>query len=79
MDMLGEAKRQSTLGGTKKAIGLGSIENPLRCGRLCWYGHVQRLDPDTWLGRWTRQLLLVITLGAAPGRHGYMYKKGCSS
>ena len=29
-------------------MGLGSIENALRCGRLRWYGHVQRMDPDTW-------------------------------
>ena len=27
---------------------LGSIENALRCGCLCWYGHVQCVDPDTW-------------------------------
>ena len=29
-------------------IGLGCIENALRCGRLRWYGHVQCMDPDTW-------------------------------
>ena len=29
-------------------LGLGSIENVLRCGLLRWYGHVQRMDPDTW-------------------------------
>ena len=29
-------------------LGLGSIENALRCGLLRWYGHVQRMDPDTW-------------------------------
>ena len=29
-------------------MGLGSIENALRCGHLRWYGHVQRMDPDTW-------------------------------
>ena len=27
---------------------LGSIENALRCGRLRWYGLVQRMDLDTW-------------------------------
>ena len=48
MDMLGEAKGQSTIRGTKKSIGLGSTENALRCGRLCWYGHVQRMGLDTW-------------------------------
>ena len=31
----------------KSRLGLGSIENALRCGRLHWYGHVQRMDPDT--------------------------------
>ena len=29
-------------------MGLGSIENALRCGRLHWYSHVQPMDPDTW-------------------------------
>ena len=29
-------------------MGLGSIEIALRCGRLRWYGHVQRIDPDKW-------------------------------
>ena len=29
-------------------MGLGSIENALRCGHLLWYGHVQHMDPDTW-------------------------------
>ena len=28
-------------------MGLGSIENALRCGCFCWHGHVQRIDPDT--------------------------------
>ena len=32
----------------RSRLGLGSIENALRCGRLRWYGHVQRMDPDTW-------------------------------
>ena len=32
-------------------MGLGSIENALRCGILRWYGHVQRMDPDTWPGK----------------------------
>ena len=32
----------------RSRLGLGSIENNLRCGRLSWYGHVQRMDPDTW-------------------------------
>ena len=32
----------------RSRLGLGSIENALRCGRLRWYGHVQRIDPDTW-------------------------------
>ena len=32
----------------KSRLGLGSIENALRRGRLRWYGHVQRMDPDTW-------------------------------
>ena len=32
----------------RSRFGLGSIENALRCGRLRWYGHVQRMDHDTW-------------------------------
>ena len=32
----------------RSRLGLGSIENAQRCGRLRWYGHVQRMDPDTW-------------------------------
>ena len=32
----------------RSRLGLESIENVLRCGRLRWYGHVQRMDPDTW-------------------------------
>ena len=32
----------------RSGLGLGSIENALRCGRLRWYGHVQCMDPDTW-------------------------------
>ena len=32
----------------KSQLGLCSIENVLRRGRLRWYGHLQRKDPDTW-------------------------------
>ena len=32
----------------RSRLDLGSIDNALRCGRLRWYGHVQRMDPDTW-------------------------------
>ena len=32
----------------RSRLGLGSIENALRCGCLRWYGHVQCMDPDTW-------------------------------
>ena len=32
----------------RSRLGSGSIENALRCGRLRWYSHVQRMDPDTW-------------------------------
>ena len=46
--MLRETKRQSTTGGTKKSIGFSFYRNALRRGRLRWYGHVQRMDPDTW-------------------------------
>ena len=67
MDMLREAKRQIPSEELRSRLGVGSIENALRCGRLRLYGHVQRMG----LGRWTRQSLLVITLGAAQGRHGY--------
>ena len=35
----------------RSQLGLGSIENVgffvgMRCGLLCWYGHVQCMDPD---------------------------------
>ena len=46
--MLCEAKRQSIIRGTKKSIGFGFYRNALRCGRLCWYGHVQHMDLGTW-------------------------------
>ena len=32
----------------RSRLGLGSTENALRCGRLRCYGHVQRMDPETW-------------------------------
>ena len=32
----------------RSRFGLGSMENALRCGRLRWYGLVQRMDLDTW-------------------------------
>ena len=32
----------------RSRLGLGSIENALRHGRLRWYGRVQRMDPNTW-------------------------------
>ena len=66
MGMLCEAKDKVPSEELRSRLGLGSIENALRCGHLRWYGHVQRIG----LGRWTRQLLLVITLRAAQGRYG---------
>ena len=66
MGMLCEAKGKVPSEEPRSRLGLSSIENALRCGRLHWYGHVQCIG----LGRWTRQLLLVITLGAAQGRYG---------
>ena len=32
----------------RSRLGLESRENALRCERLCWCGHVQCMDPDTW-------------------------------
>ena len=32
----------------RSRLGLGSIENALRRGRLRWYDHAQRMDSDTW-------------------------------
>ena len=32
----------------RSQLGLGSIENALRCGCLRQYGHVQHMDSDTW-------------------------------
>ena len=29
-------------------MGLCSIQEILKCGRLRWYGHLQRMDPDMW-------------------------------
>ena len=66
MGMLCEAKDKVPSEELRSRLGLGSIENAPRCGRLRWYGHVHCIG----LGRWTRQLLLVITLGAVQGRYG---------
>ena len=44
---------------------LGSIENALRCGRLRWYGHVQRMDPDAW----PRKVYKTIVTGNNPRGH----------
>ena len=44
-------------------MGLGSIENALRCERLRWYGHVQHMDPDTW----PRKVDKTIVIGNNPG------------
>ena len=38
--------RDKVLSELRSQLGLGSIENVLRCGLLCWYGHVQCMDPD---------------------------------
>ena len=35
----------------RSRLGLGYIENALRCGCLRWYGHVQRMAPDIWPGK----------------------------
>ena len=63
--MLHEAKRQSTIGGTKKSIG---FDVGIFVGMVMFNVWTQTHG----LGRWTRQSLLVITLGAAQGRHGYV-------
>ena len=49
----------------RSRLGLGSIENALRCGRLRWYGHVQRMDPDTW----PRKVDKTIVTGNNPKGH----------
>ena len=38
--------RDKVLSELRSQLGLGSIENVLRCGLLCWYGHVRCMDPD---------------------------------
>ena len=52
-------------------LGLGSIENAQRCGRLRWYGHVQRIDPGTWSRKADKTFVTSNNLGAAQGRHCY--------
>ena len=49
----------------RSQLGLGSIENALRHGRLRWYGHVQCIDPDTWL----RKVDKTIVTGNNPRGH----------
>ena len=49
----------------RSRLGLGSIENALRRGRLRWYGHVQCMDPDTW----PRKLDKTIITGNNPRGH----------
>ena len=46
----------------RSRLGLCSIENVLRCGRLRWYGHVQRMDPDTY----PRKVENIIVTGSNP-------------
>ena len=46
----------------RSQLGLGSIENALRCGRLRQYGHVQHMDPD----RWSRKVDKTIVTGNNP-------------
>ena len=55
----------------RSRLGLGSIENALRCGRLRWYGHVQRMDPDTWPREVDKTIVTSNNPRAAQGRHGY--------
>ena len=49
----------------RSQLGLGSIENVLICGRLCWYGHVQRMNPDIW----PRKVDKTIVTGNNPRGH----------
>ena len=61
----------------RSGLGSGSTENALRCQRLRWYGHVQRMDPDTW----TMKVEKTIVTGNNPRgrpRKTTMYKKGSS-
>ena len=46
----------------RSRLRLCSIENVLRCGRLRWYGHVQRMDPDTY----PRKVENIIVTGSNP-------------
>ena len=46
----------------RSRLGLCSIENVLRCGCLRWYGHVQRMDPDTY----PRKVENIIVSGSNP-------------
>ena len=69
--MLREAKRQSTSEELRSRLGLGSIENPSDVGVFVGMVMVNVWTQTHALGRWTRQSLLIITLGAAQGRHGY--------
>ena len=46
----------------RSRLGLCSIENVLRCGHLRWYGHVQRMDPETY----PRKVENIIATGSNP-------------
>ena len=46
----------------RSRLGLCSIENVLRYGRLRWYGHVQRMDPGTY----PRKVENIIVTGSNP-------------
>ena len=54
----------------RSRLGFGSIENTLRCGRLRWYGHVQRMSPNTWPRKVDKTIVTGNIPGAAQGRHG---------
>ena len=49
----------------RSRLGLCSIENVLRHGNLCWYGHLQCMDPDTW----PRNVDNTIVTGGNPRGH----------
>ena len=65
MGMLCEAKDKVPSEELRSRLGLGSIENALRCGHLRWYGHVQRMDPDIW----PRKVEKTIVTGNNPSGH----------
>ena len=60
MDMLAKLRGKVPLEELRSRLGLGPIENTLRCGCFCRYGHVQRM------ATWPRKVDKTIVTGNNP-------------